>query len=134
MHQPALKALLDSNEPSIRWKARVHVLGEDPESLAIRRLRGQIRRSPRVQTILAGHAALAPLGSYAKWRGSHWVLLALADLGYPEGDERLAPLRDELLSTWLARQYFKDVVRTDSRPRGAGVGAAAPSRVPRCCR
>ncbi len=30
-----VKALLDSDEPSIRWKVRTQVLGEDPASPAI---------------------------------------------------------------------------------------------------
>lgn len=116
-----LKSLMGSEEPSVHWKVRVHVLGEDPDSLAIRRLRNTIRRSVRVRQILDGHAALAPIRSYAKWRGGHWVLLTLADLGYPEGDETLAPIRDEMLATWLSKPYYKDVVRGDSRPGGPGV-------------
>jgi len=37
-----INALLKSSEPSIRWKTRVRVLGEDPESKAIRALREEI--------------------------------------------------------------------------------------------
>lgn len=110
-----------SDEPSVRWKVRVHVLGEDPESRAIRRLRSAIRRSARVRQILDGQAALMPIRSYAKWRGGHWVLLSLADLGYPEGDDALLAIRDQMLGTWLARHYYKDAVRTDARPAGSGV-------------
>lgn len=104
--------LLRSDEPSIRWKVRVHALGEDPHSRAVRRLQGEIRRSPRVRRLLDGHASLRP-GTYAKWRGGHWVLAALADLGYPPGDDALVPLREAVLKTWLAGRYLRDAEVTD---------------------
>lgn len=103
----ALDALLDSAEPSVRWKVRVHVLGEDPGSRPIRRLQREIRQSPRARRLLEGHAEQRP-DTYAKWQGGHWVLAALADLGYPGGDEDLLPLRDEVLDTWLAERYFRE--------------------------
>lgn len=105
--------LLESDEPSIRWKARVNVLGEDPTSPPIRALQAEIRGSPRVQRMLERHvgaaAALAPQ-AYAKWQGAHWVLHALADLGYPAGDPVLEPLRDRVVEGWLGAQFLADVV------------------------
>ena len=131
-----MRALLASDEPSIRWKVRVGVLREDPTSLAIRRLQGVIRRSARVTALLEGHDA-ARASTYAKWGGAHWVLASLADLGYPAGDDRLVALRDEVLETWLHPRYFRsrrrhDIARTVCPDRGpcpplclsAGVGAA----------
>jgi hypothetical protein len=41
-----------------------------------------------------------PRHAYTKWDGAHWVLAALADLGYPPEDESLVPLREQILS-WL---------------------------------
>jgi hypothetical protein len=41
-----------------------------------------------------------PRHPYAKWDGAHWVLAALAELGYPPGDVGLIPLREQVLS-WL---------------------------------
>jgi hypothetical protein len=101
--------LLESDEPSIRWKVRVGVLGEDPDSRPIRLLRNEIRRSPTVRRLLDGHARLQPR-PYAKWQGGHWVLLALADLGYPAGADELIPIRDRVLAEWLAEPYLRDVV------------------------
>ena len=118
MRSRALRALLASDEPSIRWKVRVGVLGEDPTSLAIRRLQGVIRRSARVTALLEGHGA-AGASTYAKWGGAHWVLAALADLGHPAGDDRLVPLRDEVLETWLHPRYFRE--QTSARHRADGV-------------
>jgi hypothetical protein len=51
---------------------------------------------------------------YAKWQGPHWVLAALADIGYPPGDSSLVPLRERVLAKWLD----SPVVRVlDGRPR-----------------
>ena len=113
--------LLRSDEPSLRWKVRTRVLGDDGSSPAVRRLREEVRRSPRVQRLLDGVEGL-PVGAYTKWRGAHWVLLALAELGYPEGDERLLPLRDQVLDTWLATRYlreYEDTGRPADRYRAA---------------
>lgn len=107
-----VKALLGSDEPSIRWKTHVHVLGEDPDSRRIRALREEIRRSPRVQTLLSRRDQLGRPGTarqvYYKWQGLHWVVASLADLGYPEGDRSLYPLRDRLLDFWLKANYFRE--------------------------
>ena len=45
--------LLKSNEPSIRRKVLVQVLGEDPESRKVRRLEEEIRNSARVRAVLS---------------------------------------------------------------------------------
>ena len=80
-HQPIIDTLLKSDEPSIRFKTLVNHLGEDPDSKKIRALCDEIRKSPRVQTLLRPPRwAVHP---YAKWQGSHWVLATLADIGYP---------------------------------------------------
>src|SRR5437867_2550941 len=121
-----INALLKSAEPSIRWKTRVHVLGEDPESKAIRALREEIRGSPRVRALLSRRDQLGRPGSrrrvYYKWQGLHWVLASLADLGYPRGDETLHPIRDRVLELWLDPSYFREfVARTEAaayRQRG----------------
>lgn len=42
-----IDALLHSDEPSIRWKVMVGVVGEDPASGKIRDLQEEIRKSPR---------------------------------------------------------------------------------------
>jgi hypothetical protein len=104
-----LDALLESPEPSIRYKLRVGVLNEAPDSPGIRALREEVRESPRVRALLAGRddSGRWPGRSvYKKWQGAHWVLVALADLGYPPGDVALAPLRDQVQQTWLAPHYF----------------------------
>jgi hypothetical protein len=109
--------LLRSDEPSVRWKVRTQVLGEAPDSPAIRRLRGQIRRSARVRAMLYGEF---PRKAYSKWRGAHWVLATLADIGYPPGDEALAPLGDKVVSTWLHESYYRNAPLVEGRYRRCG--------------
>jgi hypothetical protein len=122
-----ISALLKSPEPSIRWKTLVHVLGENPGARSIRSLREEIRRSPRVRALLSRRHELGRPGTrrqvYYKWQGLHWVLASLADLGYPEGDESLHPLRDRVLELWLGPGYFQEfVARTQAAAyRGRGV-------------
>jgi hypothetical protein len=119
-----IDALLRSEEPSIQWTVRTRVLGEPADSPANRRLRGQIRRSPRVRRLLD---AEFPRNVYEKWRGAHWVLATLADLGYPPGDEALLPLLDRVLDRWLHRHYFEEFEASGKAAsyRGRGVPVMA---------
>jgi hypothetical protein len=111
-----IQSLLASDEPSIRWKLRVHVLGEDPAARALRKLQSEIRASPRVRALLAGFDAKGNRpgthGPYAKWRGAHWVLATLADLGYPPGDAKLKPLRDRVCEAWLGDFFYTEFSAT----------------------
>ncbi len=123
----ALDTLLKSDEPSIRWKARVGVLGEDPKSKAMRALRDQIRTSPRVTTLLKYRDSSGRItrgrSVYDKWQGAHWILASLADLGYPEGDEALHPVRDQILDTWLHEDFYQEfeATRRDDAYKKPGV-------------
>src|SRR5437773_6047782 len=122
-----IPALLASADPSIRWKTRVHVLGEDPNSKSIRLLREEIRSSPSMRGLHSRREQRARPGArrqvYYKWQGLHWVLASLADLGYPEGDESLHPLRERVLELWLGPSYFHEfAARTEAEAyRGQGV-------------
>ncbi len=109
--------LLASDEPSVRWKVRAEVLQEPADSAPMRKLREQIRRSPRVQTLLKvrgpdGRSVVSKGGVYAKWQGAHWVLAALADLGYPPGDEELRQLAEEVQDTWLSDDFYEEFEAT----------------------
>lgn len=106
------EALLRSREPSVRWKVRVLVDGEDPSSSGIRALEQQVRRSPRVRTLLGRRDSRGMLRGirdpYSKWQGAHWVLAALADIGYPRGDRSLFAMRDQVYDRWLSRIYERE--------------------------
>jgi hypothetical protein len=113
-HAAVIEKLLQSDEPSIRWKVRVNVLGLDRDSAEIQALEDEIRQSPRVKALLQRVDASGILqGSrsvYDKWQGAHWVLMTLADIGYPRGDQSLYPMADEVLKMWLAPRYFREFV------------------------
>ena len=106
--ESVISRLLQSGEPSIRYKTRIQVLGEAPDSPSVRQLQEEIRVSPRVKKLLSerGPDGRIPFHPYAKFYGAHWVLRALAELGYPPGDETLIPLRDQTLE-WIASQEYE---------------------------
>lgn len=106
-----VEMLLRSDIASIRYKIRVNVLGEDATSQSIARLRDEIKRSEIVGRLLARQdddGRIATRTPYDKWQGAHWVLATLADIGYPEGDASLAPVRDQLQSWWLHEKYYRE--------------------------
>lgn len=120
--------LLRSAEPSIRWRTRVRVLGEERSEPALRRLEAEIRRSRRVRTLLAHRGGPSPARDpwdlYRKWQGIHWVLGSLAELGYPPGERELEPVLDRVLDRWTQPRYDLGVeVRS---ARGAAPLAGVP--------
>jgi len=92
-----VRKLLASNEPSIRFRTRIEVLGESIDSRTSWGIQEEVKRSERVRLLLSERKnGTLPWHPYAKWYGAHWVLSALADLGYPSGDESLIPLREQV--------------------------------------
>ena len=108
-----VESLLRSDEPSIRWKVRTGVLGEQPGSPSLDALQAEIRESPRVRALLQRQGRdgrlVAGRWIYAKWQGAHWVLATLADLGYPAGDAALLPIRDQVLDAWLEPSFYREI-------------------------
>ncbi len=106
-----IRSLLRSGDPSIRWRTRVRVLGESRRTPQISRLEQEIRRSSRVRKLLSHQHAPYRHGTmrsvYYYWQGLHWVLGALAELGYPCGDLALKPLVDRTLGVWLHPRFFR---------------------------
>ncbi len=81
----------------------VGVLGEDPHSRKSKELQEEIRKSPRAKALIAGRdqRAVREKYVYASWRGAHWSLAMLAEIGYPAGDAALLPMRDQVLEYCL---------------------------------
>jgi hypothetical protein len=92
-----VERIRERGEPSTRYRLAIAGLGGDP-----RALRRELTRSPRVAALLSerGTDGRIMQHPYAKWTGAHWVLVTLADLGYPPGDRALVPLREQVLG-WL---------------------------------
>ena len=104
-----LDQLLQSDEPSIRLQIRVGVQGAD--GAEANDLRQQIRGSARVATLLSDRLPDGTIDAHpyrAKWYGAHWVLVTLAELGYPPGDPTLTPLREQILG-WLFSSDYSTV-------------------------
>ena len=110
-----IETLLSSTEPAIRLKTRVQLLSEDPRSSRVSKLREEVKTSSRVKALLSERRRdkKIPWHPYAKWNGAHWVLAALADLGYPENDRSLVPLREQV-NKWLLSAVHKEY--TEARP------------------
>jgi hypothetical protein len=114
-----IEKLLASDDPSVCFKTRVNVLGESPRSAGIEELREEIRSSARVRALLADRDAggRIPYPPYAKWYGAHWILAALADIGYPPGDRSLMPLCDQVCACWRSPRHLGCVRTVQGRTR-----------------
>jgi hypothetical protein len=119
MDADVLERLLDSEEPSVRYKARVQLLGENPDSHKIRELREEVRRSRRVRMLLSERAGdgTIPGHPYQKWDGAHWVLVMLSDTGYPTEGRSLIPLRDQVYEWLLSDRHLARIQVINGRTR-----------------
>jgi hypothetical protein len=110
--------LLSSDEPSVRYKVLVNILGKNKNSKEIKSLRNEIKNSTRVKTMLMkkldGKLTNHP---YSKWHGAHWVLSILADIGYPEKDESLIPLREQVYEWLFSEKHLQDINAIKDRYR-----------------
>jgi hypothetical protein len=96
------RALTELDEPFVRYKILLHIYNRSPDSREIRILRDEIRASILVRTLLAelDNTGQIPLAANQRWRGGHWVLYLLADLGSTSDDPSLYALRDQVCA-WL---------------------------------
>lgn len=96
------RVLSTMDEPFVRYKIRLNVSARPPSEREIRILRAEIRESVLVRTLLAelDAAGRIPLAPSHCWRGAHWVLYMLADLGSASSDQSLWGLRDQACE-WL---------------------------------
>ena len=96
------RVLSAMDEPFVRYKIRLNVSARPPSEREIRILRDEVRESVLVRTLLAelDAAGRIPLPPIHRWRGAHWVLYMLADLGSAPRDQSLWALRDQACE-WL---------------------------------
>ncbi len=115
----AIGNLLRSAESCIRYKIKVNVLGENPESPAMRKLRNEIKVSQRVKILLSqrDRDGRIPYHPYRKWFGAHWVLATLAELEYPPGDGSLVPLREQVQEWLFSEEHAKAILLINGRVR-----------------
>jgi len=119
MTSSIIRRLLESDEPSVRFKVLTQIKGRKPNSSEIRLAQEEIRESPRVRQLLSERQAdgQIPCHPYSKWNGAHWVLATLADLGYPSGDESLIPLREQVYAWLLGEGHLKGIRTIAGRVR-----------------
>jgi hypothetical protein len=61
-----------------------------------------------------------PHHPYSKWKGAHWVLLQLAELGYHPVGRELIPLRNQVYEWLLSERHLKSVKVINDRARRCG--------------
>jgi len=111
--------LLNSDEPSVRFKVLVNVFGKKLESAEIKKLQEEIKSSLRVKRLLSERKedGKIPSHPYRKWYGAHWILATLADIGYPAGDKSLIPLREQVYDWLFSKQEEKNIKTINGRVR-----------------
>jgi len=95
---PGLKWLLASDDPAVVNVARHDLLGERFDHKAP-------LKSPRVQALLVGHRG-HPYGN--KWRGAHWRLVSLIELGVDAQPAVLEAVEQVL--GWISSQRPRTVI------------------------
>lgn len=106
--ETAVERLLDSGEPSLRFRAQTEILGRSADSPSAKAMQNEIRRSERVRLLLSERVvSIIPFHPYAKWYGAHWVLAALADLHYPKNDGSLIRLREQVYEWLFSKAHLK---------------------------
>lgn len=114
-----IQRLLKSNEPAVRYKTLVHVLGKSPYSALAIRAQREMKQTgvvPRLLTELRKDGTI-PRHPYSKWRGAHWILAALADMGYPPGDKALVPLQEQVYEWLLSEERLAKIRTINGRTR-----------------
>jgi len=121
MEDTIANILAGSLEPSVRYLYQRDVLGIDSQKPEMTALQGEIIDCEKARKLLAeyneGLIRKPPRHAYSKWRGSFWILLQLTEMGYPPGDERLVPLRDQVLDWLLDGERLKKVPLINGRYR-----------------
>jgi hypothetical protein len=101
----AIERLLESPEPAIRRLARRDLLGEESDEDV---LGGEL-----VQALLVdrgGHP-------YGKWRGAHWRLVSLVELGVPPGEPRAVAAAETVLDWLTGKSHRANVPTIDGLAR-----------------
>lgn len=100
-------------------------LDEDRDSKRIGRVEEEVHKCPRARALLRAKSRLeltsAGSAVYQKWRGLHWVLRSLAELGYPRASRNVDPDPNPLVPGDL--RSAPDLVRELGSP-DSGPGAS----------
>ena len=87
--------LLNSTEPAIRLKTYLCLLDHDYDTSEVKKLTVNLKKeSPIISSLfsyLPKDETSKTFHVYKKWQGVHWILVQLADMGYPPRDSDLIP-------------------------------------------
>jgi hypothetical protein len=125
----AVRFLLQSEEPAIRYLARRDLLDEESREDADAILSG-----PKVSALLAGQRPgefrAGPgwrskpgaefgfgVNPYRNWTGAHWRLVSLVELGIPPHEERACMAAEQVLGWWASPERIRKVPVTDGLAR-----------------
>lgn len=113
LDDPAVRWLLESKDPSIRFLTLTKVLGQPLDSPTAKKAKGQILRGPMVQTLFSGQRSDGGFGvhPYQKWTGAHWRLVSLVDLGV-DGTSRKAVAAANQVLGWLTGDAHRRRIAT----------------------
>jgi hypothetical protein len=120
--EQAVEWLLDSPEPAVAYLTRRDLLGEEADQ-------AEVLDGPIVCALLD-----APLdvNVYAKWRGAHWRLVSLVELGVPPGEQRALAAADQVLAWLTGAGHRKGIQTIDGLVRRCGSQEGNALAV--CCR
>ncbi len=133
-NDPAIRWLLESNDPSVRYFTLMDLLGASPRQHEVIAAQKEIASGARVRALLAGqgagkrksgdsfatHAGGFGVHPYKKWSGAHWRLVSLVELGIPADDLRAHAAADQVL-TWLTSEDHRArIKKINNRTRRCG--------------
>src|SRR3989442_14616583 len=111
VEDPAVKWLVESDDPSIRYRTLTEILDSPSDSKEVLTAKKQIRNGPMVKTLLSGQQADGGCGvhPYQKWPGAHWRLVSLVELGIPSGFRQAVKATDLVLKWLLGEAHLRNV-------------------------
>jgi hypothetical protein len=99
----AVRLLLASDEPGIRYRTRTELLDEDPATPELQDLRSSIADGPKCYALLQ----FQDVDPYEKWFGAFWRLVSLVELGLPPGNKSADGACDFVLESWTSDESIK---------------------------
>jgi hypothetical protein len=101
---PAVRWLLTSDDPSIRYLTLTEVLGLSPGRGRARAAAADVLEGPRMRALLGGQREDGDFGvhPYRKWTGAHWRLISMVDLAIPAEEPRAIAAAETVLK-WFGR-------------------------------
>lgn len=109
----AVDWLLSSAEPAVRMLTRRDLLGENTVGA------DDVLDGPIVRALLSGQQEDGGFGvhPYRKWRGAHWRLVSLVELGIPVGEPRAVRAAGTVLDWLTGEEHRSSIVAIDGVTR-----------------